>query len=326
MRRAAVLLALAILLPAGAATTPSAVISTADFAFSPKIVLLAGTGEVVRWTNPNATVNHTVTSEAWPRHFDAGVGRLASTDLAFATAGTYPYLCRLHPVMKGTIVVGPNSAPAVATTFDNSTPLAGIVRLEGTAPDAEGPNAWVRIFLANRGVVQGYGIQTNASSGWAWSFDLDTRTFHNGKTSLRIQATDGHLGSEVRLNVTLANPLHKDIAITNVTHVQEATQVRVNAQVSNRGNAPTGVFTATFSYRVDDEDRVFRSVWPLSLAGHSMMPLTATLDAKGKIGTFVVSVVGDPANAVAESDETNNRGETTFTLLLAGPPTDLLER
>lgn len=76
-----------------------------DFTYQPSTVRTA-VGDPVRWTNQDSAV-HTVTSD--------GDGPLDSGDLAegevyeatFDSAGTYAYLCTIHPFMKGTVEVGP---------------------------------------------------------------------------------------------------------------------------------------------------------------------------------------------------------------------------
>jgi plastocyanin len=85
---------------------PDAVATTAvaikDFAFSPATITVKA-GATVVWTN-NDSVDHTVT-------FDGG--QISSSDLGtndtfshtFLTAGTYHYICTIHPFMHGTLIV-----------------------------------------------------------------------------------------------------------------------------------------------------------------------------------------------------------------------------
>jgi len=87
---------------------------TAAFAPNPLTVPLDG---VVRWYNDddaaaggqyggsNGTI-HTVTAE--DNSFLSGNMIPGSTfEQTFATAGTYPYHCSIHPTMRGTITVTP---------------------------------------------------------------------------------------------------------------------------------------------------------------------------------------------------------------------------
>jgi plastocyanin len=87
--------AAAISIPANART-----LGTGAFVPNPATV---AQGAVVTWSNTDST-NHDIVSDtgAWDS------GRLATGDsfrFTFATRGTYPYHCSLHPGMNGTIVV-----------------------------------------------------------------------------------------------------------------------------------------------------------------------------------------------------------------------------
>lgn len=90
-------------------------------AFDPSRVEIT-VGETVTWSNLDADVTHTVTSgrpgdkgipgvdEGRPDKpdgmFDASLdGDGSSFEFVFESPGMYPYFCRVHPVMTGTIVV-----------------------------------------------------------------------------------------------------------------------------------------------------------------------------------------------------------------------------
>lgn len=75
-----------------------------DFDYAPRTLdIRAGTR--VTWTNADA-VPHTATDRS--RRWDTGVlSGAASMAVTFATAGTYPYYCTIHPAMSGTVVVRP---------------------------------------------------------------------------------------------------------------------------------------------------------------------------------------------------------------------------
>lgn len=78
-------------------------VSIKGFAFVPKsLTVVAGT--TVTWTN-NDAVNHTATSDAGV--WDSGVilpGK--SYSYTFKTTGMFPYHCKIHKSMKGTVLVG----------------------------------------------------------------------------------------------------------------------------------------------------------------------------------------------------------------------------
>lgn len=75
-----------------------------NFAFAPSTVRVKR-GSTVVWTN-NDSIQHDVT-------FDGGnisSGVLNHNDTfshTFATAGTYHYICSIHPFMHGTVIVTP---------------------------------------------------------------------------------------------------------------------------------------------------------------------------------------------------------------------------
>ena len=78
-------------------------VAIVDFTFDPE-TLTAAVGETVTWTNEDSAA-HTVTSD--------GEGPLDSGDLdqgstyeaSFDRAGTYAYICTIHPTMQGTVEV-----------------------------------------------------------------------------------------------------------------------------------------------------------------------------------------------------------------------------
>ncbi len=84
---------------------PSDTIS--DFKFTPASITIH-VGDSITWTN-NGPTDHTAT--ATDHSFDTGIlhkGQSASH--TFSQAGTFAYICTLHPFMKGTVVVVGNSS------------------------------------------------------------------------------------------------------------------------------------------------------------------------------------------------------------------------
>ncbi len=86
------------------ASTPVATdtVQIDDFAFSPATVTVAA-GSTVVWTNDDS-IQHDVA-------FDGGgiasrtLGHNDTFSYTFPTAGTYPYICSIHPFMHGTVIV-----------------------------------------------------------------------------------------------------------------------------------------------------------------------------------------------------------------------------
>jgi plastocyanin len=89
---------------ASAASAARSVITIHNYAFDPATVTVAA-GTTVTWINRDADV-HTIKSQNDPETFqspalDSG-GHFA---LTFHHAGTYHYICSVHPYMHGVIVV-----------------------------------------------------------------------------------------------------------------------------------------------------------------------------------------------------------------------------
>lgn len=82
--------------PAGAATT---VVSVQDFSFTPAIVTVS-LGRTVTWAFHSM---HTATSNQ--RFWDSGQRSSGTYVVAFRDAGSYGYLCTMHPSMTGRVRV-----------------------------------------------------------------------------------------------------------------------------------------------------------------------------------------------------------------------------
>ncbi len=85
-------------------------VTIADLAFAPGTVTITE-GDSVTWTNQDP-VGHTATGS----DFDTGpIGTGQSSTITFATAGTFAYVCTIHPQMQGQVVVEA-AAPAPTAT------------------------------------------------------------------------------------------------------------------------------------------------------------------------------------------------------------------
>ena len=85
----------------------AAVVHIRNFAFVPKTVTLA-VGSTLTIVNDDSEA-HTAT--ALDKSFDsAGLDTNDSWSHVFSTPGTHPYVCDLHPYMKGVIIVRPASS------------------------------------------------------------------------------------------------------------------------------------------------------------------------------------------------------------------------
>jgi plastocyanin len=95
----------------GASTTSVPVVSGSEakveisgFAFNPATVTIK-VGETITWTNLD-TAAHTIAASdnSWS---SGNVAKGASFSHTFETAGSFDYICGIHPSMKGTVIVQP---------------------------------------------------------------------------------------------------------------------------------------------------------------------------------------------------------------------------
>ena len=77
-----------------------AVIDIKNFAFSPATLNIAK-GTTVTWINLDSAT-HKIKSDSFNSNFLAQRGKFSFT---FKTAGTFNYICSIHPNMKGQIIV-----------------------------------------------------------------------------------------------------------------------------------------------------------------------------------------------------------------------------
>jgi len=97
--------------PSAAGSAPCAVaqsagtvaVKIANFAFSPASVT-AKVGDTITWTNSDSA-GHTATLDDQAACTTSTLATNASGSITFSAAGTYPYHCKIHPNMTGTITV-----------------------------------------------------------------------------------------------------------------------------------------------------------------------------------------------------------------------------
>jgi plastocyanin len=81
-------------------------VTIGDFFFKPKVVTIS-VGQSITWTNEGKVkVGHTVTGNG----FDSGILKTGATYThRFSAAGTFDYVCTIHPNMRGTVTVTASS-------------------------------------------------------------------------------------------------------------------------------------------------------------------------------------------------------------------------
>ena len=127
MRLAERLLGLGAVVALAAATAAPSVlaaghaVSIHGFAFDPASITVA-VGDSVTWTNNDGST-HTATGDGGS--FDAGtIAAGASQTVVFSIIGTYPYRCKIHSNMTGTVTVAKTSLVSQAPT-DVVSPAPG---------------------------------------------------------------------------------------------------------------------------------------------------------------------------------------------------------
>jgi plastocyanin len=110
--------ALASWMAAGSVMAADESVTIAGFAFDPATVTV-NVGDSVTWTNQDSTA-HTAT--AGDGSFDTGsIGAGQTATVTFDSAGTFAYVCSIHPQMAGTVTV----QAAAATPEPTAAPTTG---------------------------------------------------------------------------------------------------------------------------------------------------------------------------------------------------------
>ena len=78
-------------------------VSMADIAFDPAEVTVA-VGDTVTWMNDDS-VDHDVTADSFSSGDPGGMAPGDTFDHAFEEAGTFDYVCTVHPGMEGSVTV-----------------------------------------------------------------------------------------------------------------------------------------------------------------------------------------------------------------------------
>lgn len=82
---------------------PTVEVAMADIAFQPGTIS-AGVGDVIGWTNGDAPP-HTATLRDDPACTTPTLARGETGSLVFSAPGSYPFFCKIHPSMTGTIEI-----------------------------------------------------------------------------------------------------------------------------------------------------------------------------------------------------------------------------
>ena len=89
--------------PAGGGGGGGTAVSMEGIAFSPAEVTVA-VGDTVTWTN-NDSAGHDVTADSFSSGDPGGLAEGDTFEHTFEEAGSFDYVCTVHPGMEGTVVV-----------------------------------------------------------------------------------------------------------------------------------------------------------------------------------------------------------------------------
>ena len=97
-----VVVSAALAAPAAGARTTTVVIKNIDFS---RHTVRIDRGDTVRWRFADAGVSHNVTSRGRPHFRSSRSMQTGTFALRFTRAGTYRYVCTIHPGMRGRVIV-----------------------------------------------------------------------------------------------------------------------------------------------------------------------------------------------------------------------------
>ena len=130
-------LALALGMSAGSVMAADQDVAISGFSFSPRIATVR-VGDTVTWTNSDAQAHTATSGSAWTT---GDIANGDSASITFRTAGTFDYICAIHPTMTGQVVVrAGGTTPPTDTAVPGSTgdpssltlALLGLVMVIGT--------------------------------------------------------------------------------------------------------------------------------------------------------------------------------------------------
>jgi len=146
-----------------------------------------------------------------------------------------------------TVVRPPNLPPVVTVTFPaNNTQLEGIVTIQGTALDAEGPVASVLVS------VGGPDDWLAAVGTEQWTFQWDTRHMVDGLYQVWVEASDGERAARVWVQYIVRNPEPPNQAPSVALATTVPAKVRGSLLLEGNASDPEGAL-ARVQVRVDDD-------------------------------------------------------------------------
>ena len=128
-------------LPAPAAQAASThQVTMSGYAFAPRSLTITA-GDTVTWTNQDQAPHDVKTTSGPASVHSPMLGKGGSWSHTFTTAGTYSYVCTVHPGMTAQLVVEPAAAPAPTVHHHPATPMAPSMHMDHHTSEAAAPAA-----------------------------------------------------------------------------------------------------------------------------------------------------------------------------------------
>lgn len=212
-------LATLVSLAALAAPAQAADVNISGFAFSPSTVTV-GLGDTVTWHYAGPDTNHSVTSDPGQADsWDSDPGRNPTAadhppgttyERRFDVAGRFTYFCKVHPSMKGTVVVGASGDEPPPPPQDTTAPAISSLKATGGRARRHKPtvvrftlseDAKVLLTVARRKKAT---VERDLKAG-PNTLKLSTRKLPPGKWKVALTATDasGNVSKRATVKVTV---------------------------------------------------------------------------------------------------------------------------
>jgi plastocyanin len=199
----------------GGAAPTAVTASIGDRVFQPSTIRVAA-GGTVTWTNDDDD-EHTVT--ATDASFDSGVmGGGATHRQRFPTAGTFAFLCAIHPEMRGDVVVsGAGGAPAAPAATPTPLPTPSPTATPAPPATPTGPGAPTSVTIEMRDFAFGPAEVTVADGATVTFANVGaaphTATADDGSfdTALVAAGTDGSVTVDGPGTIAFACTFHPEM-------------------------------------------------------------------------------------------------------------------
>ncbi|MEM2759443.1 MAG: plastocyanin/azurin family copper-binding protein [Nitrososphaerales archaeon] len=264
-------------------------------------------GSTVVWKNFD-DAPHTVTSgtptcvgQCWGLDFDSGIMRLDEVyRFTFDKAGTYAYLCSLHPWMIGSVTVlapGQKAPVELTVKVDSSTYNDGdtVVVRGSVSAQIEGISVMIQILNPDNVVVTSDSLSVGNDGSFSYNFKLVGKQIVPGSYTVKVRYSDA--SAEGMFVVGKGK-------ISGVDSIDGGTDVKVAAKQ----------LRDLLLVRVRNAESSTASIYGISIETSD-----SVIEAfKGPRNWSDVDVTSSGATASAENEPLNPGGTAVFKLKVTG--------